>query len=118
MNLTSAVRYDRQHTGLFKRTGAILKTGTKNIITNHTSGRKETTKVKKKKLLEAAIVTIIAGGLFLLTRKAGIAYRGNTLWGGEICVAPLVFLLWYGGKSIVKDIKSGLFTVTEADYDD
>lgn len=74
--------------------------------------------MKKKKLLEAAIVTLIAAGLFLLTRKAGIAYRGNTLWGGEICIAPLVFLLWYGGKSVVRDIKSGLFTVTEADYDD
>ncbi len=64
---------------------------------------------KIKKALEAVAVIAVAGVLFYFSRKAGVAYRGNELWGGEICVPLLVVGGYYSVKGIAKDIRSGLF---------
>lgn len=68
-----------------------------------------------KKILEAAAVVSVAAVMFMLARKAGIAYRGNELWGGELCVPFLIIGGWYAVKGIIRDIRSGLFS---AEVDD
>jgi hypothetical protein len=66
-------------------------------------------KLKAKKMIEAAIVVAVAAGAFVLARRLGVEQRGNTLIGGEVCVPLLIVGGWYAVKSIIKDIKGGLF---------
>lgn len=70
---------------------------------------------KAKKWIEAVAVVIVAAVLFVITRKLGVQQRGNTLWGGEICVPFLVIGGWYAVKSIIRDVKSGLFRTEDGD---
>lgn len=62
---------------------------------------------KARHIIEAAIVIMAAAALFVLARAIGVAERGNTLYGGEVCVPFLVIFGWYGIKSIINDIKGG-----------
>lgn len=64
---------------------------------------------RRRRLIEACIVVAVAFALFGWARAAGVAARGNTLWGGEIVVPIGVPFLYYATKSIVRDIKGGLF---------
>lgn len=70
---------------------------------------------KAKKWIEAGAVVSAAAVLFVITRKLGVQQRGNTLLGGEICVPMLIIGGWYAVKSIVRDIKSGLFRMEDGD---
>ena len=60
-----------------------------------------------RRAIEFVLVIAAAIVLFVIARKIGVAERGNTLYGGEICVPFLVVFGWYGVKSIVKDVKGG-----------
>jgi hypothetical protein len=71
--------------------------------------------MKAKKWIEAGAVVSAAAVLFVITRKLGVQQRGNTLWGGEICVPFLVIGGWYAVKSIIRDVKSGLFRTEDGD---
>lgn len=64
---------------------------------------------KARHAIEAAIVTAATVVLFAVCRKIGVQQRGNTLIGGEVCVPLLIVGGWYAVKSIIKDIKGGLF---------
>lgn len=70
---------------------------------------------KAKKWIEAGAVVTAAAVLFVISRKLGVQQRGNTLWGGEICVPFLVIGGWYAVKSIIRDVKSGLFRTEDGD---
>lgn len=62
-----------------------------------------------RRIIEAFIVVSLASISFAIARHIAILQRGNNLIGGEICVPMLVLGAWYGVKSIIKDIKGGLF---------
>lgn len=70
---------------------------------------------KAKKWIEAGAVVTAAAVLFMITRTLGIQQRGTTLWGGEICVPPMVIGGWYAVKSVIRDVKSGLFRMEDGD---
>lgn len=60
--------------------------------------------------LEAIAVLAVTVVLFVLARKAGVEQRGSTLYGGEIVVLVAVPTLYAAVKSVVRDIKGGLFS--------
>ena len=64
---------------------------------------------KLKAALEAITVISVAGVLFCLSREAGIEFRGNTRYGGEVCVPVLTVGGYYFIKGIVRDVRRGLF---------
>ena len=62
-----------------------------------------------RRAIEITVVAAVTVATFIVCRKAGVQERGNALWGGEIVVAVMIPAMYAAGKSIIRDIKSGLF---------
>ena len=61
------------------------------------------------RVIEIAAVMAVTAAVFIICRRIGVQERGNTLLGGEIAAAAMIPAWWYGVKSIVRDVKGGLF---------
>lgn len=64
---------------------------------------------KTRRIIEVCIVVAVAGAAFGVARHIAVAERVPALIGGEVCVPLLIVGGWYAVKSIIKDIKGGLF---------
>ena len=64
------------------------------------------TKRVRRALIEALCVAAATAVLFWLARCAGVAERGNMLWGGEIVVPVIVPALYYIIKGAVRDVRA------------
>lgn len=61
-----------------------------------------------KKTLKWLTIIAITFFLYKEARAMAVEFRGSMTYGGELCVFALP-LLCAGVKSIIKDIKQGLF---------
>lgn len=60
---------------------------------------------KRKTILEYGLVIIASIILFAICRSYAVAWRGNTLYGGEVLVLMLP-AIWAAAKHTIKEIKA------------
>lgn len=67
----------------------------------------KTTQVKRVlwRVVEFAALVAVSAMAYKYARAAGVQFRGNELYGGEVCVPPFILGGWYGMKVFIRDIK-------------